>query len=139
MIHDLAESLTGDIDAIRVARGEVSKEEKEKLELAAAKKMAGKLAVGLGGEIFSLWQEYEAGKTRAAKLVKAADKLETLTQLLESGHKTYDAPEFIANYADQAVQNFSEFLPVLKMIKVKLKREFKKGKIEWKKEYELNK
>jgi len=74
--------------------------------------------------------------TPEARFVKALDKIETLTQIAEAGHKIYDAPEFIANYADQAVRNFPLLEGMLKIVKRKLKAEFKKGRILWKKEYD---
>jgi len=131
LVHDLAEAITGDIDAIQIAEHKISKEEKQKLEIKAMKKIKATLPQKMGEEIYGLWQEYEEAKTQEAKFVKALDKLETLTQLVEAGYKTYDKPEFIAGYADQAVKNFSELSPLLKVIKEQLKKEFQKGKLPW--------
>ena len=90
----------------------------------------------IGEEIANLWNEYDERSTREAKFVKALDKLETLTHLIETGYKTYDRPELIANYADKTVKDFPELTDMLKIIKRKLKSEFKKGNIPWKEEYE---
>ncbi|MFA4880181.1 MAG: HD domain-containing protein [Candidatus Doudnabacteria bacterium] len=135
LVHDVAESVTGDIDAVKIGRKEFSEEEKHRLEMQAIKKIKNKLPLELGREIHNLWFEYEKSLTPEAKFVKALDKLETLTQLAEAGYKTYDAPEFIANYADLSVQNFSALKGMLKIVKRKLKAEFRKGNIPWKKEY----
>jgi putative hydrolase of HD superfamily len=136
IVHDIAESITGDIDAVRVHKGEISKEEKFKLEILAMQRIKEMLSAETGKEIASLWEEYEKNETSEAKYVKALDKIETLTQLVEAGYKTYDYPEMIANYADKAVKNFPPLLPMLKILKGKLKMEFEKGGLEWKSEYD---
>lgn len=136
LVHDLAEALTGDIDAILIAEGKVSKEEKEKQEVVAVDKLQKILPKSIGQEVTDLQNEYNENKTREAKFVKALDKIETLTQLAESGYKIYDKPEFIANYADKAVGEFPELIETLKVVKKKLKAEFKNGNIEWKKGYD---
>lgn len=135
LVHDLAESLTGDIDAIKIAEGTFSKEEKEKLEIEAISDLKDTLPKTIGKEISNLWHEYNDCKTKEAKFIKALDKIETLTQLAESWYKIYDKPHFIANYANKAVKNFPELIDMLKIVKKKLKNEFDKGNIEWKEEY----
>lgn len=135
LVHDLPEAITGDIDAVQIAEGKVLKRDKQRREKKAMGKIANLLPSKVGEEIYNLWQEYEESKTAEARFIKALDKIETLTQLSESGYKTYDKPEFIANYADQAVKKFSELVPILKIIKEKLKKEFQKGSLPWKKEY----
>ena len=74
VVHDLGEALGGDTpapeqiaDPDRVAR--------ERADLLAVTALAPK---ALGAEIVGLWDEYTAGDTPEARLVKAADKLETL-------------------------------------------------------------
>lgn len=135
IVHDLPEAIAGDIDAVLIAEGKATKEEKQQKELMAMDKIKKILPEEIGGEIYNLWSEYENSSTKEAKYVKAVDKLETLTQLVDAGHKTYDKPEFIANYADKAVSEFPELRGVLEIIKRKLKQEFYKGQIPWKEEY----
>jgi putative hydrolase of HD superfamily len=136
LVHDLAEAITGDIDAIQVAEGKFSKADKKQGEQAAIAQLMSALPPTTAKEIGNLWHEYDQCTTREAKFIKALDKIETLTQLVESGYKTYDKPEFIPNYADRAVKEFPELLPMLKILKHKLKQEFSKGNIPWKKEYD---
>ena len=135
LVHDLAESLTGDIDAILITEGKFSKDEKERQEVEAIMKLQQTLPVVIGKEISDLWHEYNNCETKEAKFVKALDKIETLTQLAESGYKIYDKPEFIPNYANKSVKSFPELSEMLKIVKRKLKAEFDKGNIEWKEEY----
>jgi len=136
LVHDLAESLTGDIDALLIARGDISAEEKDANELKAMLRIKKSLPDNLAGEIFALWEEYEDGKTEEARFVKALDKLETMTQLVELGYKVYDAPDFIPTYADKHVENFPALAPLLKTVKRNLKREYSKGGLEWREEYD---
>lgn len=136
IVHDIAESITGDIDAVLIMEGKVLKEEKKKEEIIAMKQIKSIAPEKIGVEIYNLWDEYEKNETKEAKFIKAMDKLETLMHLAESGHKTYDKPDFIPTYADEAVDKFPELLSMLKIVKKKLKEEFTKGGFEWKKEYE---
>jgi putative hydrolases of HD superfamily len=98
LIHDLAEATVGDITPFCG----ISDTEKHSQELAAMKELTSKLSpLGLGDtvvaggvtddgstnsvgeEILNLWEEYEAGQTLEAKLVKDMDKLEMILQALE--------------------------------------------------------
>lgn len=89
-----------------------------------------------GNEIYNLWKEFETQSSNEGKFVKALDKLETLTHLVEVGYKAYDKIEVIPTYADESVKTFPELSEALKKIKKELKLEFKKGGIPWKKEYD---
>lgn len=136
LIHDIAEAVTGDIDDTLIAEGKITREEKQKCEIQAIKKLANTLPPKIGKEIYSLWKEFEEGLTKEAKFIRALDKLETLSHLVKTGHKTYGKPGVIPNYADKAVKEFPGLTNVLKIIKRKLKDEFGKGNIPWKKEYD---
>jgi len=135
LVHDLAEAVTGDIDALDIADGKVKKEEKEEMETEAMEELKRTLPEKMGADIYALWQEYEAGETREAKFVKALDKIETMTQVYEAGHEFYIRPDFIPSYADKTVKNFPELTEALMMVKRKLKTEYAKGNLEWKEEY----
>ena len=63
IVHDITESLTGDIDAILVMEGKVSKEEKRGLEESAIEEIKNILPSEAGEEICGLWTEYEACQT----------------------------------------------------------------------------
>lgn len=137
LVHDLAEAETGDIDAIEIAEGRVLAADKETLEIKAMVELAKLLPTDSGQEVLGLWHEYNDKTTKEAKLVKALDKIETLTQIVEAGYETYDKPAYIANYADKYVKECPELMPTLQIVKRKLKEEFTKGKIEWKAKYDL--
>ena len=136
IFHDLAEAVTGDIDAITIAKGDVSRDEKRKLEIVAMNKLKNLLPEDLGKEIYDLWHEYDNSTSKEAKFIKALDKIETVTQLVEAGYKTYDDADFIPNYPDKAVSDFPELKVMLKELKKRLKEEFEKGNIPWKEEYD---
>jgi putative hydrolases of HD superfamily len=136
IIHDIAEGLTGEIDARDVYGGKISKKKKHGMEMKAMKKIRNILPKKMGDEIYGLWLDYEENRNAEGRLVKALDKIETLVTLLEAGYKKYDLPEMIPNYADKAVNNFPKLKKTLQIIKKKLKKEFKKGGMPWKEEYE---
>ncbi|MBN2567018.1 HD domain-containing protein [Candidatus Woesearchaeota archaeon] len=136
LIHDLPEAITGDIDAIKFYEGSFSRERKRALEAEAIATLRGLLPPRSAAELSSLWDEYARQESPEARFVNALDKIETTTQLYETGHTIYDKPEFIANYADDAVKAFPELGGMLKVLKRKLKAEFKKGGIPWKPGYD---
>ena len=81
LLHDIAESRTGDVDYL--ARQYVERNER----LAIQDMLANS---SLESEFYQLWEEYEARKTPEAKIVKDADNLDVDLELAESeasGHK----------------------------------------------------
>lgn len=130
LLHDLAESLTGDIDAYKVRSGQVLKEDKDKEEVIAIKKITKGLS--FAPEINDLWYEYLNQTSKEARYVKALDKMEGFLHLLEKGHESYKKNIFYADYADESVKNFPPMAPFLKSVKKKLKKELSKSNIEWK-------
>jgi len=143
LVHDLAESLTGDIDAVRVANGEITKQEKNILEKEAINKLKNLLPEKIGNKIYSLWEDYEESKSKEAIFVKALDKFETMTHLMNVGwipttknHYKIDVHSFFAAYANKPVKSFPELKQVLDIIKSKLKNEYEKYGFEWKQEYD---
>eukprot|EP00168_Porphyra_purpurea_P013097 TRINITY_DN3549_c0_g1_i14.p1 TRINITY_DN3549_c0_g1~~TRINITY_DN3549_c0_g1_i14.p1 ORF type:complete len:394 (-),score=70.45 TRINITY_DN3549_c0_g1_i14:522-1622(-) len=82
LVHDLAEALVGDI----TPHDGVSGEEKERRERAAMATVRDEVLQGegaLGSHLVDLWEEYEAGETEAARLVKDVDKYEMIVQAYE--------------------------------------------------------
>jgi len=78
LLHDIAESLIGDLPAsARRLFGAAAKREAERRAMV-------ELFTGLpqAGEYLELWDEYCAGGSREARLVKALDHLEMLAQAL---------------------------------------------------------
>lgn len=136
-VHDITEALTGDIDFIRISDGKATKEGKRDAEERAMAELGKTLSGKSGDELCSLWNEYEAGQTEIARYVRAIDKLETLSQLVESGYETYDRPELIPNYADAAVRAFPQLSPMLVSIKTRLRAEFDKAGFKWIETYDL--
>lgn len=71
LLHDLAESVTGDI-----VPGQMSPAKKKKLEHQAMKKILS----GMAPQYRTIWSEYEKGKSDEAQLVRQIDKLEMAFQ-----------------------------------------------------------
>ena len=138
LIHDLPEAITGDIDARLIARGKVTKEEKYRQEKKVMEKIKKSLPAKIGKEIYNLWQDYEKGRTKEAKFIKALDKIETLTHF--TGIKIpnkIDAPELLGLYGNKEIKNFPELKEMFKLVKNEIKKDFKKNGVPWKKEYNI--
>lgn len=135
LVHDMPEAITGDIPYMDVAHGHITKADKQKNEIRAMEEMMKILPEEIGKEIFGLWEEYEYGKTKEALFVKALDKFESTSYVIEKG-RNYSDPEVIATYADRHVKNFPELKEISKIIKKRVKQEFQKRNIEWKPEYD---
>ncbi len=78
LVHDIAESRTGDVDYL--ARQYVERNE----ELAIQDILAD---TSLKNEFYALWEEYEARESLEAKIVKDADNLEVDFELAEQAAK----------------------------------------------------
>ncbi|KAF4319295.1 hypothetical protein BBO99_00004819 [Phytophthora kernoviae] len=77
IVHDLAESLVGDI----TPHDGVAEEDKHRMEKEALDEICSKLGdTPSAAEIRELWAEYEAGSTEEAKMVKDFDKFEMILQ-----------------------------------------------------------
>ena len=76
LVHDLAESLVGDITPY----DGVPPEEKRRREEEAMRRLD---ALAGGAGLMELWEEYDAAATPEARFVKELDKLETALQAAE--------------------------------------------------------
>ena len=74
LLHDLAESLTGDIPRPAKGAGDEAREDEAMAEL------LGRLPETLRGLYQESWEEYRSQTTWEARLVEAADKLELAIQ-----------------------------------------------------------
>ncbi|KAH7826942.1 putative HD domain containing protein [Monocercomonoides exilis] len=78
LIHDLAESVIGDLTP-----DQALKVDKHQLEADGVKKLCEDLPVDVADEFTTLWNEFEDGNTKEAKLVREFDKLEMIMQARE--------------------------------------------------------
>ncbi|RMD82746.1 MAG: HD domain-containing protein [Chloroflexi bacterium] len=78
LLHDLAESLLGDLPA--TATRLLGKATKRQAERDGLVSLIGHLP--RAGEYLALWEEYTAGTSREARLVKAVDRLELMAQAI---------------------------------------------------------
>jgi putative hydrolase of HD superfamily len=95
LIHDICEVYSGDIaNRVRDEDQTVPDSEKRELEREGMKKIVSFLPKDLAKEIYDLWEEFEARKTKEAELVKDLDKLEMCMQALEYSKKYKNLEEF---------------------------------------------
>ncbi|BFZ21150.1 hypothetical protein BsWGS_24189 [Bradybaena similaris] len=95
IVHDMAESMVGDI----TPWCGVSKEEKHKREEEATSHIASLLPDDAGKEIYQLWLEYENQSSPEAKFVKDLDKFEMLFQAYEYENE-YNRPKELQEFYD---------------------------------------
>src|SRR3989338_3361758 len=75
LLHDLAESITGDMTT-----EQISKEEKIVLENNVIKKILNDLPPALQTQYSILWEEYQSNDSKEAKIVHQLDRLEMALQ-----------------------------------------------------------
>lgn len=76
LVHDLGELYDGDLSA--ASRPDAG--EKRRKEAAGMQKALAYLPERTADRLYTLWEEYEQGATKEARLVKALDKAETIAQ-----------------------------------------------------------
>jgi putative hydrolases of HD superfamily len=137
LVHDLAEAKTGDIDAYtQIREGRERIERKEAEEETAMRELTD--PAGFGDGIYALWREYEESETVEAKFIQALDGIEGFLHLAEGGIEAYVPPEFHADYAtraveefDAAVGNFPELKDLLDAVRADLKAACERQGIAW--------
>ena len=99
LLHDFGEVYAGDI----VPSDAINAHEKQDLERESVRRVFDKLP---GGEVFrQLWEEFEAGQTPEARLVKQLDRLEMgLQAAVYRQQDLGEMPEFLLS-ARQALQD----------------------------------
>ena len=136
-VHDLAEYAdTKDYDAYLVSIGTLSKIDKDKSEEAVMLDLKNRFNFGLS--LYSLWKEYQEGETQEARFVKALDKIESHFHIIER-EVAVDNPEnlkYQLTYSDNAVRNFPQLEPLLRIAKNRLRAIAESQGIIWKKEYD---
>ena len=98
LIHDLAESLVGDITPVDgVPKTEKSRRESATIDY-LTKSLLGRVNGGHAGkDIRRIWQEYEESETLEAKFIHDVDKIELMLQMVEyekTGRGKIDLSEF---------------------------------------------
>ncbi len=159
--HDLGEYLKGDIDAGKIAHGNVNENEKESQELEAWEEISKMLPKNLYEQKRAYWESFEKCDSLEAKYAKSLDKLEAMLHMARVGSggfkkktwfrkKGFDEKDYIltATYADKSFKDFfSEaekienpgdlegFLSELGEVKKKLKSIYSEVGADWKEEY----
>jgi putative hydrolase of HD superfamily len=75
LLHDLAESVTGDI-----LPKQISKNEKNTLENNTMKKILSDLPINIQKQYHVIWEDYQTNNSKEAKFVHQLDKLEMALQ-----------------------------------------------------------
>jgi putative hydrolase of HD superfamily len=115
LLHDLAESITGDFTP-----NEITKENKKIIENYAMKDILSKLPPNLEVQYQQIWNEFEEGKTKESILLHDIDSLEMAVQAAKyfsEGHPKEKLQEFIES-ARKEIKS-KELLEILDTISYK--------------------
>lgn len=113
LVHDLAESIVGDI----TPEDRIPIEKKHQMEDEAMKEIVTYLGKELGGRVYSLYKEYEAKETVEAKFVKDLDRFD-LVACSDFYEKRDEAPGKLQEFFDVTEGNLEH--PLVKGLMDKL-------------------
>ncbi|KAK8806319.1 hypothetical protein WA171_007403 [Blastocystis sp. BT1] len=99
LIHDLGESIVGDITPV----DDVTEEEKHERERNAFLQITADFPKALADEFLSLWEEYEAQETIASHYVFDFDKLD---MLIQANQYEIDQGRDLQEFFDSTVHRF---------------------------------
>lgn len=121
IIHDLAESITGDVPFFEAIEGSPEKTKKNLAEAVAMEQIRAAFNIPCSGNIFSLWQEYQLGESVEARFVHALDKIEAQIQQNEADISTWNDYEkqSIYSYLDK----FCDYDKAMKALKATVRKE----------------
>jgi len=115
IIHDIIETIAGDIPAFDSFDKEVKKK-KIADEMNAMRQIKEMLNNPTGEEIYSLWHEFEAKESTEAKVANALDKLEAQIQHNEADLETWLPIEKDMLFMLDKHVDFNNFLSIFKDI-----------------------
>jgi putative hydrolases of HD superfamily len=98
LLHDLEESITGDIN--RIEKEKEDPKVVHKRELDAFKKVISTLPENLQKKYLELWKDYQAGETPEAKLCRSIDRIDQAIQAREYFEK-YPDKEILKKLSDE--------------------------------------
>ncbi|CAG0891646.1 unnamed protein product [Darwinula stevensoni] len=101
LVHDLAESIVGDI----TPHCGVSDEEKHKKETEAMESLTSLLDPSVGKEVQNLFQEFEAQATAEAMFVRDLDRFDMILQAFEY-EEAEKRPDFLQEFFSSTVDKF---------------------------------
>ena len=137
IVHDLAETLTGDLTWDDAFANPKLVTKKEVAEETAMKKLTAILPAHLGDEIYALSKEYRDATTPEAWFVKIMDKLECAEQVIFMGMDKVGDWEATAHHTMKGFGKFPEVDKVINFVRNRQKAEFIKHGIEWLPEWDL--
>lgn len=112
LIHDLAESVTGDIPSHEVSLRQQNKHDAEKVAL---QNIIEKLPENKAREIISLWEEFEENKSHEAQFANSLDKIEVLMQHNLADISTWEQGDFnVCAYYKNNYFDFDSFMRLFK-------------------------
>ena len=102
ILHDLAESITGDLTP-----DSTSKSKKEKLENEAMHKILKELPEKISDEYLQIWNEYQQQKSNESSVIHQIDKLEMAFQAIAYRNQGYST-EKLKTFLDSANEQINQ-------------------------------
>ncbi|MDR3126845.1 MAG: HD domain-containing protein [Rickettsiales bacterium] len=140
LVHDIPEAVVGDVSFDKVYYGGASLCGKKESEQRGMREICAFLPEPVSGEVYSLWEEYEAAQTDEARFVKICDKLEAAYQSmfigLGDGRKGL-LPEASILHSNKGYGWFPAMDEAIRFVRGEFKRHCEENGVEWKDEYEL--
>lgn len=129
VLHDLIEAETGDIPFFENSSRQAMKAEREQRAIEHIQAM---LPEPVGQEIYTVWQEFEAGMTSEAQFVKALDHLEVQFQHNRADLQTWEEIEYDLVYTkmDASCQHDTFLMLVCEAIKQEAEQKLIDGGID---------
>lgn len=111
VLHDLGESITGDLTPEQKPGDHASVENRAMEEILST------LPERLGKEYFKLWIEYQSRATPEARLVYSADKLEMIMQALEYQEQGTPSDKLDHFWDAEILEEYMDFVVELKKLR----------------------
>ncbi len=137
VIHDLAEVITGDINAYLVTKGVVTPEDKMKMEEQAINNMIKNVDERVRSEIVDLFHEYGSGVSREAVLVKALDKIDGWLHFIEHASPDFadsfgmEGVRHMGYWGNKQVQRCPELKDFSEEVKSRMRTKYERSGVKW--------
>ena len=120
-LHELEETVTGDIDAL--AKEKMNRAELRKIQIEALEDALSPLPKSIREQYISLWKEVEEDKTLEARFCKDIDKLEMMIQAYEYGMENENNKEKLKDFWTREDINAPHRVDLLIKIYEKLRKQ----------------
>ncbi len=117
IVHDICETVTGDIPYFEAPEGSEAREDKKRAENKVINDIFSRFGPEISGEIYHIWLEYEEGVTFLSKVVKSLDKLESQMQQLLAKESSWSEDERKDVFSERLISSLVEEDVIIELAK----------------------